>query len=93
MAAFLRPGERKAGAFGISFDSDRDAGATVQPYNHNEKLGLQDQRRRLPVYQHRHVALQCPGTAACMAGHLADVCMHLTGGRYYIWWSITPLPS
>ena len=54
MSTFLRPGERRPGAFGISFDADRDAGAAVPTYNQNEKLALQEQRRRLPVFQHRH---------------------------------------
>jgi hypothetical protein len=70
MSTFLRPGERRPGAFGISFDADRDAGAAVPTYNHNEKLALQEQRRRLPVYQHRHgnalaviVALRTSGTS------------------------------
>lgn len=58
MAAFLRPGERQSGAFGVSFDTDRDAAAASLPtFNHNEKLALQDQRRRLPVYQHRYIKL------------------------------------
>ncbi|BDA45458.1 probable ATP-dependent RNA helicase DHX35 [Coccomyxa sp. Obi] len=58
MAAFLRPGERQSGAFGVSFDTDRDtAAASLPTFNRNEKLALQDQRRRLPVYQHRREIL------------------------------------
>ncbi|EIE20207.1 putative DEAH [Coccomyxa subellipsoidea C-169] len=58
MGAFLRPGERQPGAFGISFDSDRDKNAAVVPtFNRNEKLALQEQRRRLPVFQHRREIL------------------------------------
>ncbi|KAK9901246.1 hypothetical protein WJX75_002237 [Coccomyxa subellipsoidea] len=58
MGAFLRPGERQPGAFGISFDSDRDTNAASVPaFNRNEKLALQEQRRRLPVFQHRREVL------------------------------------
>jgi len=61
MAAFLRPGERQAGAFGVSFAADRsDAAENVQAvvHNPNERLALADQRRRLPVYKHRPALLR-----------------------------------
>ena len=54
MSGFLRPGQKRPAAFGISFDSDRDqtaAAATV--YNSREHLAVQDQRSRLPVFKHR----------------------------------------
>ena len=44
-------------AFGISFSADRDDGSTALLHNPNERLGLQDQRRRLPVFQHRREIL------------------------------------
>lgn len=46
-------------AFGISFNADRDDGSTalVQTRNGDERLGLQDQRQRLPVFQHRREIL------------------------------------
>lgn len=52
--AFLRPGARQASAFGVSFDTDRDAVAPLPPvYNRNERLEVAEQRRRLPIYEHR----------------------------------------
>ena len=54
MAGFLRPGQKKPAAFGISFDADRDQAQTAAPvYNAREHLALQDQRSRLPVHKHR----------------------------------------
>eukprot|EP00884_Botryococcus_braunii_P008698 jgi/Botrbrau1/1782/Bobra.0217s0037.1 len=54
MTGFLRPGERSSKAFGVSFESDRDAeNPTPVVYNAGERLGLQGQRERLPVAQHR----------------------------------------
>lgn len=54
MSGFLRPGQKRSAAFGISFDSDRDqSNAAATPYNSREHLALQDQRSRLPVYKHR----------------------------------------
>lgn len=55
MTTFIRPGTQQPGAFGVSYDVDRDrdrlSGAPV--YNKNEHLSVQDQRRRLPIHQHR----------------------------------------
>lgn len=44
MAAFKRPGELSASAFGLSF-ADRDAGSAAPPpiYNKNERLALTEQ--------------------------------------------------
>jgi ATP-dependent RNA helicase DDX35 len=57
MSSFLRPGQQAASAFGLSFDTDREAGeggAGAAPvYNKNERLAISDQRRRLPIYAHR----------------------------------------
>ena len=55
MATFLRPGTKQAGAFGIAYDLDRDAdrGGSAPVFNKNEHLAVQDQRRRLPIWQHR----------------------------------------
>lgn len=46
MAAFKRPGELSASAFGLSF-ADRDAGSAAPApiYNKNERLALADQVR------------------------------------------------
>ncbi len=56
MAVFLRPGQRQAGAFGVSYDADRgDAGGSAGViHNPNARLALTDQRRRLPVFEHRY---------------------------------------
>lgn len=54
MSAFLRPGQKTSKAFGVSFESDRETDAPAPLlYNSNERLALEDQRRRLPVAQHR----------------------------------------
>lgn len=53
MAAFLRPGEKRQGAFGVTFDLDAGASQAVPIFNKNESLALQEQRRRLPAFQHR----------------------------------------
>ena len=53
MAGFLRPGDRKAGAFGISFDATARDDSVPVPANRHEHWGLQEQRCRLPMYQHR----------------------------------------
>ena len=54
MASFLRPGDRRPAAFGVSFDVDRDErGAAPPVYNRNERLAVAEQRRRLPIYVHR----------------------------------------
>lgn len=54
MAGFLRPGQKKGAAFGISFESDRDAAhSTAALYNPREHVALQEQRSRLPVHKHR----------------------------------------
>lgn len=54
MSGFLRPGQKRAAAFGVSFDSDRDQAATAAAvYNSKEHLAVQDQRSRLPVFKHR----------------------------------------
>lgn len=51
---FLRPGQTRPAAFGISFDSDRDqTSAAAAPYNSRDHLAVQDQRSRLPVHKHR----------------------------------------
>lgn len=54
MSGFLRPGQKRPAAFGVSFDSDRDqSSAASAPYNSRGNLALQDQRSRLPVHTHR----------------------------------------
>ena len=53
MAAFLRPGDKRPGAFGVTFDSDAGLSQAVPVFNKNDKLALQEQRRRLPAFQHR----------------------------------------
>ena len=53
MAAFVRPGEKRQGAFGVTFDLDAGASQAVPIFNKNERLALQEQRRRLPAFQHR----------------------------------------
>ncbi len=56
MATFIRPGTQQPSAFGVSYDIDRDRdrlGGGAPVYNKNEHLAVQDQRRRLPIYQHR----------------------------------------
>jgi ATP-dependent RNA helicase DDX35 len=55
MSKFLRPGERRPAAFGVSFETDRDPTGAPPPqlYNRNERLGIADQRRALPIYEHR----------------------------------------
>lgn len=54
MTGFLRPGERSSKAFGVSFESDRDAeSSNPVVYNANERLALEGQRERLPVARHR----------------------------------------
>jgi len=58
MAKFLRPGQRESTAFGVSFETDRDqSGAPLpqppQPYSRNGRLAIADQRRALPIYEHR----------------------------------------
>lgn len=53
MAAFLRPGEKRPGAFGVTFDLDAGSSQPVPVFNRNERLDLQEQRRRLPAFQHR----------------------------------------
>ncbi len=65
MSGFLRPGQKRPAAFGISFDSDRDQAATAATvYNSREHLALQDQRSRLPVYKHRKELLYLVETHA-----------------------------
>lgn len=65
MSGFLRPGQKRQAAFGISFDSDRDqSSATAAPYNSREHLALQDQRSRLPVHKHRKELLYLVETHA-----------------------------
>jgi len=54
MATFLRPGSKQPSAFGVSFDTDRDAGGAPAPaFNPRERLAIADQRRQLPIYEHR----------------------------------------
>ena len=53
MAAFLRPGEKRPGAFGVTFDLDAGSTRALPVFNKNERLDLQEQRRRLPAFQHR----------------------------------------
>lgn len=65
MSGFLRPGQKQAAAFGISFEADRDQAATAATvYNAREHLALQDQRSRLPVYKHRKELLYLVETHA-----------------------------
>ena len=65
MSGFLRPGQKQAAAFGISFEADRDQAATAATvYNAREHLALQDQRTRLPVYKHRKELLYLVETHA-----------------------------
>lgn len=64
MAAFLRPGEKRQGAFGVTFDLDAGGTQAVPIFNKNERLALQEQRKRLPAFQHRCHALSFPPYAA-----------------------------
>ena len=63
MGPFLRPGERQAEAFGVSFslDADRGNASSTVIHNPNARLALSEQRRRLPVHEHRCAML----TAVC----------------------------
>ena len=56
MAVFLRPGEKRQGAFGVTFDLTAGSSQPAPIFNKNESLALQDQRRRLPAFQHRCVS-------------------------------------
>jgi ATP-dependent RNA helicase DDX35 len=52
---FLKPGERRSGAFGVSFvvpEDDRTANH-VMPYNKYSYMKLNDQRQKLPIYSYR----------------------------------------
>ncbi|GMH34493.1 hypothetical protein BSKO_02327 [Bryopsis sp. KO-2023] len=63
--AFLKPGTLSGGAFGISFDVDKDPDVSRQVvYNRNERLGLSEQRRRLPIATHRLACLYAVETRA-----------------------------
>jgi len=65
MSGFLRPGQKRSAAFGISFKSDRDQAATAaNVYNSREHLAVQDQRSRLPVFKHRKELLYLVETHA-----------------------------
>lgn len=65
MSGFLRPGQKRSAAFGISFESDRDQAATAaNVYNSREHLAVQDQRSRLPVFKHRKELLYLVETHA-----------------------------
>lgn len=65
MSGFLRPGQKRAAAFGISFESDRDQAATAaNVYNSRDHLAVQDQRSRLPVFKHRKELLYLVETHA-----------------------------
>jgi len=71
MAAFLRPGEKRPGAFGVTFDLDAGGSQAVHIFNKNERLALQEQRRRLPAFQHRCLHIICmlcckPLPSGCM---------------------------
>ncbi|KAA6422608.1 MAG: putative ATP-dependent RNA helicase DHX35-like [Trebouxia sp. A1-2] len=65
MSGFLRPGQKRSAAFGISFESDRDQAANAaNVYNSREHLAVQDQRSRLPVFKHRKELLYLVETHA-----------------------------
>eukprot|EP00887_Chlorella_sp_A99_P002951 scaffold24.g2951.t1 len=53
MATFLRPGELRPAAFGVSFEDRGAAAGAVPVYNKNERLALGEQRARLPIAAHR----------------------------------------
>lgn len=55
MSRFLRPGAKTSAAFGVAFDTDREASDTgwTISYNPRERLAISEQRRRLPIYEHR----------------------------------------
>jgi HrpA-like RNA helicase len=51
--AFRRPGSKSSSAFGVKFDIDRDSREQQEPspavLTGNDNLGLEEQRRRLPI--------------------------------------------
>lgn len=54
--AFLKPGTVSGGAFGVSFDIDKDSHADqdhVLLFNKHVELGMKDQRSKLPIASHR----------------------------------------
>lgn len=56
--AFRRPGSKASAAFGVKFDVDRDSREQQEPTPavhalKNADLGLQEQRRRLPIAELR----------------------------------------
>ncbi len=56
MGAFLKPGQKKNAAFGISFDTDRDAVSVAEVVQGEKQSNLQRQRNRLPVTRyHREI--------------------------------------
>lgn len=77
MSSFLRPGQQAASQFGISFDADRGessgGGAAAPVWNRNERLALDEQRRRLPIYAHRTQLLYL------VEGHATTVIVGETG--------------
>ena len=55
MQGFLKPGQKQASAFGVSFEADRGTGEQVAVYV-DPSLNLQEQRRRLPISKLRQAA-------------------------------------
>ena len=78
MAAFLRPGEKRPGAFGVTFDLDAGASQALPVFNKNERLALQEQRRRLPAFQHRYLLywLEALPAGSCCSNPCHGVGMH-----------------
>lgn len=57
MGSFLKPGQRKTAAFGISFDADRDAASIPAVIDSEKQSGLLHQRNRLPVTRYQREIL------------------------------------
>ncbi|KAK9846930.1 hypothetical protein WJX84_012141 [Apatococcus fuscideae] len=57
MGTFLRPGQRKAAAFGVSFDTDRDTSGASAIIDTEKQSNLLHQRKRLPVTRYQREIL------------------------------------
>ena len=53
MGSFLKPGQRKGAAFGISFDTDRDTAGAPAVIDGEKQSNLRHQRNRLPVTRYQ----------------------------------------
>ena len=58
-SGFLRPGERRGAAFGVSFavPDDSSTSAQVLPYNKFGYLRISEQQERLPIYAYKRDVL------------------------------------